>query len=152
MAVPAAYLSHLAAVAAQAATQGYAANLPGLVGRAWNIPPGYPSGTDLQNPAGFKTACDRTALNLACVEAYNAGFDSSTARTGVVMALKIAIDHQAAYERALHARHASPVRLRVWAGARRTGHGNTAAGVFANQRAYLETLIAAATATNQNPS
>ena len=62
------------------------------------------------------------------------------------------LDFQAAYERALHARHAGGVRLRTWAGARRTGHGNTAAGVFAVQRTYLESLMAAATAIDQNPS
>lgn len=152
MALPLPYVAHLTAVAEQSAAQGFAANLPGLVGRPWNLPAGYPVGVDVQSPGGFVTACDRTTLNADCVAAYNAGFDSQLGRTGIVMALKTAIDHQAAYERALHARHAGAVRLRVWAGARRTGHGNTAAGVFANQRAGLENMIAAAAAINPNPS
>lgn len=152
MTLPPAYVNHLTAVAAQALAQGTAANLPGLVGRPWNIPAGYPLGTDVQNPAGFKAACDRTALNLLAAAAYGASYDSPDGRAGNLMAVKLAIDHQAAYERALHARHAGGVRLRTWAGARRTGHGNTVAGVFAVQRAYFESLMAAATAMNQNPS
>lgn len=152
MTLPPAYTAHLAAVAAQALAQGTAANLPGLVGRPWNVPANHPLGTDVQNPIGFKTACDRTVLNQLALVAYGASYDSPDGRAGNLMALKLAIDHQAAYERALHARHAGGVRLRTWAGARRTGHGNTAAGVFAVQRTYLESLMAAATAIDQNPS
>lgn len=118
--------------------------MPGVVASVWQIPPGFPSGTDVQDPTGFITACDRTDLNSACVDEYAAGTTPNSGRMGVVGALKTAIDYQAAYERALHARHASAVRCRVWASARRAGHSDMTYGVFGCVHRGLEAVIGAA--------
>lgn len=131
-----AFVAHINDVCAQAAAQGRAAGMPGVARRPWQVPSAYPVGTDVQDPAGFVTACDRSALNALCVAEYLAGYEPdrggnpAAGRLGVVGAYKTAIDYQAAFERALHARHAPPVRLRAWAAARRAGHGDTTYGVF----------------------
>lgn len=142
--LPDAFRVHMAALAAQAGLQGSAAAMPGVVRRPWQLPATYPIPIDVQNPAGVKLACDRTDLNAACLLEYQQGLDPNEGRIGAVGALKTAIDYQAAYERALHARHASPVRLRVWAGGRRSGHQDTTYGIFGVIVRALDASISAA--------
>jgi len=142
--LPAPFVAHILGIMLQESAQGSAAAMPGVVPRTWQVPLTFPIGTDIQDPAGFITACDRTELNYDCIEEYHAGTVINGGRIGVVGALKTAMDYQACYERALHARHASPVRLRAWSSARRTGHGDSTFGVYAQMMASLNASISAA--------
>lgn len=138
-----AFNDHIAALAAQGAQQGAAAAAPGVVRRPWQLPPTYPSGTDVQVPAGIAYACDREDLNAQCIVAYETG-----GRVGLIVPYKLAIDYQAAYERALHARHAGAVRCRAWAGARRAGHGDPTLGIFGAIQRDLTARVATASAVS----
>lgn len=147
----AAFYQHLDDLAAQALAQGAAACVPGVLARAWNLPSAYPAGADLQDPGALASACDRHELNSRCVAAYATGAQANAGRIGEVMAFKLAIDYQAAYERALHARHASATRCRAWAAARRTGHGDGTYGVFGVVRRMIDATLAAATERPNTP-
>lgn len=137
------FIAHVTALASQAGFQGAAASIPGVIKRKWNIPPAFPAGVDVRDPDGFVVGCDRAELNSACVAEYQAAEEPNSGRIGAVGAYKTAIDYQAAYERALHARHASGLRLRVWASARRTGHSDLTYGVFGCAVRSIEASIAA---------
>ena len=147
-----AFLQHMAALTEAARLQGSAFALPGVVKRPWQIPANYPPGVDVQNPAAFITACDRSDLNYLCINEYETGAEANAGRRGVVMAAKTAIDYQAAYERALHARHASALRCRVWAGGRRAGQGDTTYGVFGCVMRYLDSTVSAARSVANTPA
>jgi len=149
-----AFDDHLNALAAQVAAQGAAAAMPGVAARAWQIPAHYPPATDVRDPAGFITACSRADLNNNCRIAYDQSTNpnDSTGRQGVVGAYKTAIDYQAIYERALHARHATSVRCRVWSAARRAGHSDLRFGVIGCVNgAILDALGAAPAVPNTQP-
>lgn len=137
---------HITDLAAQAFLQGAAAAIPGVVPRPWQLPSAYPSGTPPIDPAGFIVACDRTDLNEVAATAYATGGAPNAGRIGTIVAAKMAMDHIACHERALHARHALPVRLRTWAAARRTGHGSLPYGVLGAFAAAVDDAAAAATA------
>lgn len=152
MPLPADFNAHIVDLQTQALSLAGAAGVPGVLPRRWQVPTAYPLGTPPQDPAGFKEACDRTALNALAVAAYQTGGDANAGRAGQIVGLKAAIDHQAAYERALHARHAGGVRLRAWAAARRSGHGDVNYGVFAAARLAAEGHLSAATAAPNTPT
>lgn len=137
------FYAHIADLCAKAGIQGAAAAAPGVVGRAWDVPSTYPVSTDIQDPSGFMYACARADLNALAVEGYERGNlpNDVVGRIGVVMAAKIAIDHMAAKERALHARHASPVRLRAWAASRKAGHADTTFGALGTAGRYVQSLV-----------
>lgn len=137
------FAAHMATLSTQAAQQGAAAAAPGVLRRPWQLPLAFPNGTDVQTPSGIMYACNRSTLNAECVEAYTLG-----GRVGLIVPYKLAIDYQGAYERALHARYASAVRCRVWAGARRAGHGDSELGVFGAIQRDLASRLAAATAVS----
>lgn len=151
MPVPAfyAYLDDLARIAE---SQGTAAAAPGLARRLWGVPSDYPSGVDISNPVGIANACDRTDLNEFVLAAYQTGGGANAGRFGSVMAGKMAIDYQAAYERALHARFAPAVRSRVWAGARRAGHGDRNLGVFGAVEKAINKITNAANTIPNTPT
>jgi len=147
-----AFYVHLDAVIEQARLQGAAACVPGAVKRPWNIPAAAPlDGTDIESASFAKRACDRNDLNSKAISAYESGKDPNSGRLGQVMAYKKAIDYQAAYERAFIARHASAVRRRVWAMARRTGHGSKTYGVFGAVRNELDAFIGEAQSVDNAP-
>lgn len=145
-----AFVAHIVDLCRQAGDQGAAGGAPGVFRRPWQIPSAFPVGTDVQDPDGFKAACDRSGLNNLCVAEYDAGLvadpggNPDAGRLGVVGALKTAIDYQAAFERALQARHASAVRLRAWAAARRAGHSDGTFGVFGCVSRSVDDAIGAA--------
>lgn len=141
------FLAHVENLCEVAETVGSAAAIPGVRVRSWAIPDGYPSDVPLYDPAGIATACDRTDLNALVVEAYNTA-GPNAGRLGTVVAGKMALDHVACRERALHARHATPLRLRAWAAARRAGHADTLYGVFGAFAASVNDVSAAATAVD----
>ena len=141
-----AFEQHVQDLTDQAAAIGTAAAAPGVARRVWQVPSAYTGGTDVQDPVGFVAACDRSGLNADCVDVYQAG-----GRLGLVAAYKAAIDYQAAWERALHARHASGVRCRVWAGLRRGGHGDPLYGVFGAVKKQIEAFVTSATAVDAAP-
>lgn len=143
--------THLNDLAAQGTAMGQAGSSPGVSPRLWQIPSIFPGGVDPQDPEGFRQGCDRSELNDLCIEAYATGATPNGGRFGQVMVAKTAIDHQAAYERALHARHASPLRCRVWAAARRAGHSDLTYGVFGALYRHLQALQDAATAVPNSP-
>lgn len=146
------FYQHLDALIEQDRLQGAAACLPGVARRPWNMPPLAPTNSlDIDDPAFWVAACDRSSLNSGAVAAYETGREPNAGRTGTVMAYKKAIDYQACYERALRARHASPVQLRVWAMARRTGHGSPTYGVFGVVKNEIDVLLDEATATDNSP-
>jgi hypothetical protein len=136
----------------QAATQAAAASMPGVVPRPWQIPSSFPSSVPIYDPIGFIVACDRTDLNAIADVAYNTGSGPNAGRIGTVAAAKMAIDHVAGQERALHARHASPVRLRSWAAVRRAGHASLPYGIFGAFAAVVNDAASAATAVDNAPS
>jgi hypothetical protein len=142
---------HLAGLEDQAQSHGAAVAAPGVVVRYWNVPDTYPDDVDIQDPFGFLQACDRTDLNDDCTEAYETGGDPNSGRMGQVMANKIAIDNMGAYERALHARHASAVRCRAWACARRAGHADDTYGVFGCLARFVQDFLDAAEAIDNAP-
>lgn len=144
--------THLQDLANQGTAIGQAGSSPGVSPREWQIPSTMPEGIDPQDPNGFKEACDRTELNDLCMTAYATGGMPNGGRFGQVMAYKTAIDYQAAYERALHARHASGLRCRVWAAARRAGHADLTYGVFGALTRHLQALQDAATAVPNSPN
>ena len=122
-----------------------AASLPGAADRPWQVPATYPSGAfDVRDPAGFMQACDRSSTNYECESEYNLAAAANSGRLGVVGAIKTAVDYWAAWERALHARHATPTRCRVWAAARRFGHGDAVFGVFGCVDRMLDDAVGAA--------
>lgn len=136
----------------QSRLQGAAASLPGVVRRPWAIPPDAPTtGIDIEDPNFFRIACDRTELNGMAVAAYETGNGPNAGRVGTVMASKKAIDYQAGCERALRGRYASAVQRRIWAMARKTGHGSPTYGVFGAIRRELETLLDEAVALPNSP-
>ena len=146
------FIAHITALAQQAALQGIATAMPGVGKRPWQIPPTYPVGVDVQLPAGFIFACNRDILNASCVAEYEAGATPNGGRLGVVGAYKIAIDYQAAFERALHARYASAVRCRIWASARRAGHADLTYGIFGCLLRGIADMVSAAQAIpNEQP-
>jgi hypothetical protein len=140
------YLNDLAT---QAYQHGAAAAVPGVVRRPWQLPSAFPISTDVQDPAALIAACNRDDLNALAITGYQTGNtpNSYTGRIGVVMAIFAAIDHMGAYERALHARHASPVRLRAWAAARRAGHADMTYGVYGCVQRYCASLLEEARST-----
>lgn len=146
------FTAHLAGLAAQAQAQGAAAAAPGVTYRRWNLPTAFPLSTDVQSPAGIIAACARDDLNALVIDAYQTGFEPNAGRLGAVMAGKIAIDHMGAYERALHARHASAVRCRAWASARRAGHADLTYGAFGCVGRYVADTYGAGTATQNAPT
>lgn len=147
------FYKHIDGLVGQARLQGAAASVPGVIHRPWNIPETHPTdGLDISDPAFFAIACDRSALNAAAIASYENGARANAGRMGIVMAAKKAIDYQAAYERALQARHASAVRRRVWAMARRTGHGSSTYGVFGIIRSELDDLRDVSTEVNNTPT
>jgi hypothetical protein len=121
-------------------------SLPGLYRRRWAAKTFFPIGIDIQDPTGFVTMYTREELNQKCIDAYTTGPEANRGRAGEVMALKSAIDYLAAAERAMHASHASPARLRTWAMARRDGHADKVYGAFAQVRKYMDDTLAAASA------
>lgn len=142
----------LDAVIEQARIQGASASLPGIVRRQWAIPPAAPTtGIDVEDPNFFFTACDRSELNGMAVAAYETGNEPNAGRIGTLMAAKKAIDYQAGCERALRGRYASAVQRRIWAMARKTGHGSANFGVFASVRVELDTLLDEAQTTLNAP-
>lgn len=143
--------THIETLANQVRLQGDAASVPGVLRRAWNIPAFYPVGIDVQHPFGFGAACSRSELNAMVIASYETGVETNAGRLGIVGAGKKAIDYQAGYERALHARHASAMRRRVWAMARRTGHSDLRFGVYAAVRTELDAMVSAASATDNSP-
>lgn len=141
------FAQYLSGLASQAYQHGAAAAVPGIVKRPWQLPANFPISEDVQDPDALIAACNRDDLNALAIAGYQNGNtpNSYTGRLGVVMAAKIAIDHMGAHERALHARHASPVRLRAWAAARRAGHADMSYGVFGCVQRYCASLVEQAT-------
>lgn len=152
MPIPPSFAAHLAKLAQVARDQAAADGLPGLVPRPWQMPPTVPGTVDLQDPEFFKTACNRDSLNAAIATEYLDGGGGNAGRLGRVMALKLAIDHVACYERALTARHAAPARCRAWAAARRAGHADLTYGVYGVTGRYVNDLDAAAGAVANTPT
>lgn len=136
------HIDDLASVAYDAAA---AAAVPGVYKRAWSVPSTYPAGTPLYDPAGLISAFSRSDITAYILEAYATGSDPNAGRIGQVAAGKLALDHVACRERAAHARHATPQRLRAWAAARRAGHANTTYGVFGALAAAVADAAAAST-------
>jgi hypothetical protein len=149
----ASFARYIADLARQAGQQGAAAAAPGVARRCWQIPSSYPVSTDIQDPGGFIDACNRDDLNALAIAGYQTGHlpNSYTGRVGVVAAAKVAIDHMGAHERALHARHAGPVRLRAWAASRRAGHSDTTYGVFGCLQRYCASMIEEAQSVPNSP-
>lgn len=143
--------AHIRGLADAAFEQAAAAAVPGAVTTVWGLPELYPVGTPLYDPTGIAEAMDRSDLNELCVAAYDGGAVPNGGRIGHVVATKMAIDHMAVRERALHARHATPVRLRAWRAARLAGHAN-AAGVFGAFAAAVGDIYGAATAVPNSQS
>ena len=132
---------------------GIASSAPGVYRRTWQIPVSYPVSlaADIQDPSVLTLACDRTELNNYALDAYKVGDQPNAGRSGQIMAAKLAIDYQGAYERALHARHASGVRCRVWAGTRRAAHGHDTYGAIGAVQTYLNTLASSCTSVPNSP-
>jgi len=132
---------------------GKASAAPGVTRRNWQIPYYYPQtiSADIQDPTVLSVACDRTELNNYALSAYSVGDQPNAGRSGQIMAAKLAIDYQGAYERALHARHASGVRCRVWAGTRRAAHGHDTYGAIGAVQTYLNTLASSCTSVPNSP-
>lgn len=124
------FSTHITGLVGAAYERASAAAIPGVVPARWAIPLGYPLGVPVYVPAGFATALSRATLNALCLSAYVTGSVPNAGRVGQVAGCKMAMDHMAARERALNARHATPARLRAWAAARQAGHGDGVNGVF----------------------
>lgn len=139
------FRNHVTELARQAAAMGQAAAAPGLAGRPWQLPPAHPTdGTDIQNPDFWTSAMGREDLNVLYGTAFNG--DPVSPR-GKAMAYKAAVDYMGAYERAAQARYASGLRCRVWAGARRQGHGDMNYGVFGAVQRQLDSWLGAVSVT-----
>ncbi len=102
----------------------------------------------LYDPNGLADACSRADLNSFCIQAYEEGIDPNAGRIGQVVAAKLAMDHIAAHERALQARHATPARLRSWRASRLAGHGDNVWGVFGAFSRAVQDSYSAATAVD----
>jgi hypothetical protein len=146
------FAAYLLDLTTQAHQIGAAAAASGVAKRVWQIPSQYPASTDVQEPDGFIDACNRDDLNELAIAGYQRGHlpNDYVGRVGVVAAAKLAIDHMGAHERALHARHASPVRLRAWAAARRTGHSDVTYGVFGCIGRYAASMLEQANAVGNS--
>jgi len=131
-----------------AAAQGVAAAAPGVARPKWAVPSTFTLGLDVQSPLAWRAACDRTSLNNYCLQQYRTGATPNAGRIGNVMAAKQALDRMATFERAAHARYASSIRCRTWAGARRSGHGDAYYGVHSSVKNSVDALLNASTDNN----
>lgn len=110
--------------------------------RKWHYPPLNTWSGNPLDITGTTNAFLRTNLNQEYVDAINDIDQQSTVGDGMV--LKLQIDYIAALERAFRTRHASSVRCKIHAAARRRGMGDSG-GVFSgNVVLWLTRLIEAA--------
>ena len=104
--------------------------------RSWCLPAGI---TDPLLISTMKAAFSREAVGVQ----YGNVLNSPNGSTGDAASLTLQSDYIAAFERSFRLRHASPIRCRMHAAARRTGHGVAANGVFSRVASYAQDLILA---------
>jgi hypothetical protein len=88
---------------------------------AWYYPPLDEWTGDPRDIKGMNAAFDRTAINELYEEVV--GDPLRQGRQGEAVVLKLQLDYIAALERSFRTRHASSVRSKIHAAARRKGHG-----------------------------
>ena len=117
----------------------------GVGQRTWYVPPLNEWSGDPLDLINMKSAFDRTAINTLYVQVVSN--TDQDGRIGEAMLLKLQLDYIAALERSYRTRHASSVRCRIHAAARRAGHASsgglfdTGSGTIA---LWLTRLLAAA--------
>jgi hypothetical protein len=110
--------------------------------RQWMLPPLGGWDGDPYNIQGITLAFDRTTLNAQYVELVSD--PDREAKIGEVMVTKLQVDYLAASERAFRTRHASSVRLRLHAAARRRGQGVSQGPFSGSIGLWLQRMLAAA--------
>lgn len=123
----------LAALMAQALAVARAEAAGGR--RPWMVP--AVAGDPATAHAAVAAAFSRAGVDQLAVTAVESG------TTGQAMAARVQADYLSAAERAFRARHASAVRCRTHAAARRMGHATPTAGPIARVGQYAQDLLVA---------
>lgn len=105
----------------------------------FNLASFLPDGTI--NPNGIVSAFDRWFINNEYARIITTSGPAAGGRIADVMANKEQCDWVAGLERATTLRYMSPIRAAMHAAARRQGHGDPLAGVFAEHRNSLERTL-----------
>lgn len=137
------FLAHLEKLQEVADANAAATCLGGQ--RQWSMPPLNGWSGDTMDISGMNAAFDRTELNHTYQEVISD--EQQRGRQGEAGVLKLQLDYIAARERSFRTRHASSIRCKIHAAARRGGHAaagglfDTASGSIA---IWLQRLLAAA--------